>query len=216
MKLVYFNARGLAETSRFLLALANKNYEDYRYPIQILDWESHNSIKDEFDSDKNEGKLIYSLNKLPYLQVENRIIPQSKAIERYIAKRFNMMGTNDLEAAMIDSICEYVRDIKDAYQKVKKTNNIERLQAINIWFLETLPNKLESLEIIMDNTNHAVGNYLSLADVVLYSLIIQFFDDVARAYEATGNTIKIRGIVNKLQENKYIQNWINIRPKTPF
>lgn len=216
MRLVYFNARGLAETSRFLLALGQINYEDFRYPIQIIDWERHIIIKDEFDDDKNQGKLLKSLNKLPYLEVDNQIISQSKSIERYLAKRLNMMGTNDIEAALIDSICECVRDIKDAYQKVRRTNENNRPQAMDIWFNETLPNKLKSLDYIMDNDNHAVGNNLTLADVVLYYLIIQFFDDVARAYEATANTSKIRGIVNHLQENQLIQNWINIRPETPF
>ena len=30
MKLVYFNGRGLAETSRMILALGKQDYEDYR------------------------------------------------------------------------------------------------------------------------------------------------------------------------------------------
>ena len=216
MRLVYFNARGLAETSRILLALGQINYEDLRYPIQIIDWERHIIIKDEFDDHKNQGKFLKSLNKLPYLEIDNQIISQSKSIERYLAKRLDMMGTNDIETALIDSICECVRDIKDAYQKVRRTDVNERPHAMDIWFNETLPNKLNSLDYIMDNDNHAVGNNLSLADVLLYYLIIQFFDDVARAYEATSNTSKIRGIVNHLQENELIQNWINTRPQTPF
>ena len=29
------------------------------------------------------------------------------------------MGANEVEAAQIDAVCEHVRDIKDAYQKVR-------------------------------------------------------------------------------------------------
>ena len=94
-------------------------YEDYRYPINEK-WE-----KPEFDEDKKNGRLTQSLNKLPYLEVSegNKVhcIPQSKAIERYLAKKYNMMGSTDLESAKIDAICEVIRDIKEAYQKVRKS-----------------------------------------------------------------------------------------------
>ena len=116
MKLVYFNVRGLAETSRMILALGEQKYEDFRYPLDVVDMTTHQMVKEEFDKDKADGKLVSSLNKVPYLEVDNQIIPQSKAIERFLASRFNMMGESDIERARIDSICECVRDFKDMYQ----------------------------------------------------------------------------------------------------
>ena len=80
MKLVYFNARGLAETSRMLLSINDTNYTDFRYPLEIIDWTTHNIQKDEFDADKELGTFTKSLNKLPYLEVDGEIIPQSKTI----------------------------------------------------------------------------------------------------------------------------------------
>ena len=35
MKLTYFNLRGLAETSRYMLHMAGAKYEDCRYPIDV-------------------------------------------------------------------------------------------------------------------------------------------------------------------------------------
>ena len=99
MKLVYFNIEGLAETSRLLFAIADVSYEDYRYPLEVIDMKTFTMKKNEFDKDKLDGKLVKSLNKLPYLEVDNEIIPQSKAIERYLAKKFNMMGSNLIEEA---------------------------------------------------------------------------------------------------------------------
>ena len=37
MKLTYFNGRGLAETSRVLLAISGQPYEDFRYPLNVID-----------------------------------------------------------------------------------------------------------------------------------------------------------------------------------
>ena len=86
MKLVYFNGRGLAEISRILLAIGEEDYEDFRYPLKIIDWSKHQMEKAEFDKDKTDGKLTGSLNKVPYLEVDGTIIPQSKSIERYLAR----------------------------------------------------------------------------------------------------------------------------------
>ena len=40
-------------------------------------------------------------------------IGQSKAIERYIARRYGLLGANEIEAAQIDAITEHIRDAKE-------------------------------------------------------------------------------------------------------
>ena len=102
-----------------------ENYEDFRYPLNIIDLKTFNMEKVEFENDKKENKLINSLNKVPFLEVDGVTIPQSKAIERYLATRGNMMGDSPLEYARIDSICECIRDFKDAYQKVRNDKDKE-------------------------------------------------------------------------------------------
>ena len=57
MKLTYFNVRGLAETSRILLAIGGEEYEDYRYPLEIIDMKTHKMNKPEFENDKKEVKV---------------------------------------------------------------------------------------------------------------------------------------------------------------
>ena len=214
MKLTYFNIRGLAETSRILLAIMGQEYEDFRYPLNIIDLASFNMEKPEFDAAKQDGKLLGSLNKVPFLEVDGTIIPQSKAIERYIASQGNMMGNSLLEYARIDSICECIRDFKDAYQRVRKSENRE--EEMTKWFTETLPERLGLLEHIVgkENNSFSVGNRLSLADVIIYVFITQFFDDKTRAMDTTNNTTNIRNIVNNVASNKNLINWLNNRPET--
>ena len=214
MKLVYFNGRGLAEISRILLAIGEEEYEDFRYPLKIIDWSKHQMEKAEFDKDKADGKLTGSLNKVPYLEVDGTIIPQSKSIERYLARRFSMMGENELEALRIDSICECIRDFKDAYQSVRKADNKE--QAMNEWFTNTLVEKLGLLENIVDGEGYSVGKKLSLYDVVMFAFITQFFDNKEASMNATLATPKIRSVVENVATVPQIVSWLEKRPVTGF
>ena len=217
MKLTYFNVRGLAETSRFLLALGGEEYEDFRYPLEVIDMSKHEMKKEEFDKDKADGKLINSLNKVPFLEVDSVTIPQSKSIERFLARRFNMMGDNDLEAAQIDAICESVRDFKDMYQKVRFLSEQEKPEAMNKWFTETLVERLSLLENqLVGEYEYCVGGRMSLADVVVFTFIKEFFDNKEAAYNATLVTPKLRSVVDRVSNNENVISWINSRPKTDF
>ena len=55
---------------------------------------------------------------VPLMSVGSVKFGQSKAIERYIAKKCGMYGTNDEEAAVIDCIAEHTRDIKEKRGKI--------------------------------------------------------------------------------------------------
>ena len=54
MKLVYFNGRGLAETSRLLFAISGQTYEDFRYPLKIIDMKTWNMERKEFDEEQRK------------------------------------------------------------------------------------------------------------------------------------------------------------------
>ena len=216
MKLVYFNVRGLAETSHILLALGGEEYEDFRYPLEVIDMSKHEMKKEEFDTDKAAGKLSLSLNKVPALVVDGVTIPQSKAIERFLARRFNMMGENELDAARIDSICECVRDFKDMYQKVRFLPEAERSEGMNQWFTVTLVERLGLLENLLGEEGFSVGDKLSLSDVVLFCFITQFFDNKEAAYNATLATPRLRKIVDSVSQNEKVVTWLKERPVTDF
>ena len=215
MKLVYFNARGLAETSRILLAISGIKYRDFRYPLEVIDFKTHNMIKKEFDDDKKSGKLSKSLGKLPYLEIDGNVIPQSKSIERFIAKRANMMGKNDIECAQIDSICEAIRDIKDAYQKVRRSEDPNDKK---IWFTSTLPERMISLEqSLSENSDiYSVGDCISLSDVVIYCFICQFFDDTTAANKSIEHCPRLLKIVDHVSNLESVQKWLENRPQTDF
>ena len=219
MKLVYFNGRGLAETSRLLLAVAEQEYEDFRYPLEVLDWSTHSFKREAFDQDKAAGKLAASLDKLPYLELDGgTVIPQSKAVERFLAGRFGMLGDSAAEAAQVDAICEFVRDFKQEYQAARKLAGAEREAAMYEWFGTTLPARMHALEAsgLVAGAAHAVGERTSLADVTLYAFITQFFDEFKRARAALATTPRLRGVVDGVAALAPVQAWLAARPDTPF
>jgi len=214
MKLVYFDVRGLAETSRMVLAVGGEEYEDFRYPLKVVDMKTHNMVKEEFDKDKAEGKLVRSLNKVPYLEVEGVVIPQSKSIERYLGKKYGLMGSSDIESARVDSLCECIRDFKDLYQPVRKAEN--RDEAMNEWFTKTLVEKLRLFENLLDGDGYSVGDKLSLSDIVLYAFITQFFDNKEASMNATLISPKVRSVIDNVAKVPQIMKWLEDRPKTDF
>jgi glutathione S-transferase len=219
MKLTYFNVRGLAETTRMLFAVNNQTgdreeYEDFRYPLEVIDMKTHQMTKDEFDSDKSDGKLVKSLNKVPFLEVDGHVIPQSKSIERFLARRFGLMGNDEYESVHIDSICECVRDFKDMYQKVRVAEDVDT--AMNEWFTVTLIERLTLLENLLNDNNFSVGDKLSLSDIVLYSFITNFFDNKEASMNATLAAPRLRKIVQVVGELPEIKEWLEKRPKTNF
>ena len=142
MKLVYFNLRGVVEVSRYMLHMGGAEYEDFRYPFDTSNW-----AKPEADAAKIEGKHDINMGRLPFLEVDGQLVAQSKSIERFVATRFGFYGANDVEAAQIDCVCEHVRDIKDAYQKVRGIQDkAEKKAGMEKWFGTDLPEWCGKLE----------------------------------------------------------------------
>jgi len=212
LTLIYFNARGLAETSRILLALAQVDYTDKRYPLEIIDPVKHVYVRDEFDRDKKAGLFDISMGKLPVLKVNDFVIPQSKAIERFISKRYGFMGSNPWEEALIDAICECIRDIKDRYQKVRTDQ-----KAKDDYFSQTIQTELEDLAKVLEKNNpkYAVGHKLSLADVSIFCLVTQFYDN-KDVINIVSNIPRLRDIVIRVASRPEVRVYLSDRPKTAF
>ena len=100
-KLVYFNARGVCENTRIMLAIANVQYEDFRFPVDFKTF-----ARPEFDAAKADGKtLVGNMGRAPVLQLPNgKTIGQSKTIERFIAAKHGFLGSDEIEAALVDMV----------------------------------------------------------------------------------------------------------------
>lgn len=214
LELTYFNGKGLAETSRILLAIAGQPYTDTRFPLKVLDWSTYSFERKEFDDAKTKGKLKQSLNKVPFLRVDGAVICQSKAIERYLSRRFSLMGSTNEEAAQIDAFCEHVRDVKTAYQTPRKIEGKEEKEAaLATFFSDTLPSRLNLIEESIEESKFVIGSSISLADVTLYGLV-DFFDNKAGILKALPS--RLRAQYEQVAADPRIKAWVKTRPDTPF
>lgn len=211
-KLMYFDAHGRIETSRMLMVLAGQDYEDFRYPISFGTPGDMSTIKrDEFDADQKAGKFDFGMNMIPVIESGDFRLPQSKAIERYLAKKLGFMGATLEEEAWVDAVNEHAGDIGAAYGKKESEQK---------WFQEVLPAYLQKLETTLPGSDgFAVGAKTSLADVAIYRLLkdvqppydASFDKDVAAAYSACP---KVKAIVERLDAHDGLQKWIAERPKS--
>lgn len=103
------------------------------------------------------------------LEVEGHVIAQSKTIERFLSRRLNLSGLNEMETAKIDMVCEEVEDIRKVWQNISSSN----LQEENPTSRD-IKQRLLLLENFLSNST-SKGQYctgkLSLADLSLYRLI---------------------------------------------
>ena len=85
------------------------------------------------------------------------------------------------------------------------------------WFDNTLVEKLNLLSNLLDDEGlYCINNKLSLADVVLYSLLTQFFDNKEGSMKAASSNGRIINIINTVGSIEEVQNWLQKRPNTVF
>ena len=66
------------------------------------------------------------------------------------------------------------------------------------------------------NRKFAVGNKLSLADIIIYSFLVDFFDNKEAVAMACNNCMVLKNIVKNVSENQKIKEWVENQEQTPF
>jgi prostaglandin-H2 D-isomerase / glutathione transferase len=230
MELKYFNARGAAEVIRLLFAMADEPFTDTRFAI-----EPGTMNAPAFTAAKASGDLVMNLGRAPVLVVstddssgKDVVIGQSKAIERFLAKRFGFMGQNDVEAAQIDCIAEHCIDVRlsqtrkgfSMFNKDKTSEEKEKLR--DEWFNTDLPGMLakieQSVEQTSQSTGFAVGSQTSFADIAIFALLKDCTMQVEQPLveKAAEKCDLLMSIANRIAQHENIAKWIETRPVTNF
>ena len=131
LKLIYFNGRGRGEPARLILAQAGVEYDDER--IEFEDWPALKESKMFCTLLFYKRNKVFSvclfirisflhcmqadilfaaltLGQLPVLEVDGKAIGQSMTIARFLARRYNLAGKNDLEEAEADMLVDSMTD----------------------------------------------------------------------------------------------------------
>jgi len=213
-KLSYFNLRALAEPSRLIFALAGAPYEDFRYPVELKrgatpEWPL-------FLKDKDAGKFNHTMGQVPVLEVDGKLsFGQSKSIERYLARQFGFWGQDEAEAALVDSICENIRELYDAWRKLRDPTITEEKEKANMaeFVAQKLSDWLKPIEDSLNGvTSSAVGSANTLPDILNYHLFLDLFPKEAMG--VLRSRPKLSAIHDRLASNPRLQEWVRKRPDT--
>eukprot|EP00587_Corethron_hystrix_P007288 CAMPEP_0113309342 /NCGR_PEP_ID=MMETSP0010_2-20120614/7429_1 /TAXON_ID=216773 ORGANISM="Corethron hystrix, Strain 308" /NCGR_SAMPLE_ID=MMETSP0010_2 /ASSEMBLY_ACC=CAM_ASM_000155 /LENGTH=249 /DNA_ID=CAMNT_0000164585 /DNA_START=38 /DNA_END=787 /DNA_ORIENTATION=- /assembly_acc=CAM_ASM_000155 len=224
LELKYFDLRGAAETARIILAVAGADYKDTRYKIEPGTFNAP-----EFTAEKESELLNANLGRVPLLIVDGEgLIGQSKSIERFLARKFDLMGNNEVEAAQIDCISEHCRDVKDAAMRkgfsmfTKDKTDEEKAAARKEWFEDEMPAMLKKIEKAVELSSgekgYAVGMATSYADIALFSLLkdCTLQSDQKDTLKAAEECVSLLAISDRIANDEGVSKWINERPVTNF
>jgi glutathione S-transferase len=130
------------------------------------------------------------------------LIPQSKAIERFIAKRTGLEGATDEECALVDAVCELVVDIKTKFKAIE--GDAEKESAFfRGQFLTMLAYMAQYLATA--GSGWVVGNHVTRADVTIYHLFTHWFEKEHNVHEKL--PAAIAALVSKVASLPGIAIW---------
>ncbi|XP_038062072.1 S-crystallin SL11-like [Patiria miniata] len=189
-KLLYFDTRGRAEATRMLFAVANQEFEDVR--ITKEDWP--------------KVKPTTPQGHIPVLVVDGKQLPQSAAIESFVAKELGLYGSNNWEAAQIDVVKETLKDLIDPMimpvmfelDKAKQAENAKE------YYENVAPPHLKNLQDLLeknkDGIGYFVGDKVSLADVIFF-VTMEWFEKPPYSTKGLKSFPKLVALKDRLATN---------------
>ncbi|WKX95184.1 hypothetical protein Q1695_011998 [Nippostrongylus brasiliensis] len=201
-KLIYFSFRGRAEVPRQLFALAGQDYEDVRYTLD--EWPKH---KDEMP-----------FGQMPVLEVDGKKLCQSRAIARFLAKRFGYAGKNALDEAVVDSIVDQCEDFfAEIRPYFRAAAGMEQGDVENLEKHLLLPARQKFFTFMTNflrnnKSGYLVGDSLTWADLCVANFA-DLFNKVATLYDGFP---EMKAHVAKVQSIPALKRWIECRPKTDY
>jgi glutathione S-transferase len=146
-------------------------------------------------------------------------IGQSPAIERYLSRKYGLMGNSLEESAVIECVADNINDIKTNFRKVRDMPAGEaKDKAMKEWYSVQLPSWAEKLEkSLPSNAGHdfSVGTKLSYADISIWFLFNEFFK-AADVEDILKHRSKLFAVVSNVASNTQLQKHLASRPVTMF
>nr|XP_054773832.1 probable glutathione S-transferase 7 [Lytechinus pictus] len=207
-KFFYYDGRARGEPVRMLFALANQKFEDIRFQVEGEEWKKAKSDKKRFP-----------FGAIPVLDVSGRLIAQSRAIYRYLAREFGYYGSNNWESTEIDEFLGIMSDfetaIRPAYLEkdaAKRTADLLKARDTTLkHFFEFFVEKLHK-----GGGKYYVGNKISLADLLVFNLLDVFLNS---ALQVDGYLDPYPSLVKYYQSIKSdspLSSYLKTRKVTPL
>jgi len=198
-KLIYFNGMGRAELIRWLLAYGDIQYVDERFTFE--EWPAK--------------KQSLPFPKVPILMVDEKPLPQSVAIARYVAKEVGLVPEDNLKAAYCDAMVDTVADMMAENYKIVFSGKSQEEQE-KMFQEELFPNHLQPMlakleKRFTDEKGWFLGDKLTWADL---ALALWYMNLKAAHADLNGKFPAVDKYCDKVAALPNIKAWIEKRPKT--
>jgi len=199
-RLTYFNGRGNGELPRLVLAHAGVDYDDIRVS--------------DLTELKASGKLLFG--QVPLLEMDGVSIVQSHSIARYLARKHNLYGSSNEEAAKIDQVLDGFIDLRNRFFLVREASPAEKDAKMEEFKTKTVPHWFGLFEKVLERegTGYFVGSKATLADLQGLNLLWNFENAVAPGCLASFPLLKAH--LDRMSNLPNLKRWLEIRPKSAF
>jgi glutathione S-transferase len=229
----YWNGRGLMEVPRMCFVVngsfPGKGFVDNK-------------------TNSPSGDLASNLGRMPNIETSEGGIGQGMACNFYAASVNNLMGDSLFQSAKVMEMLGHISELKDVWYKIVPYGSEPSQEDLDKFFdsggsdtegvaqsrgERFLTWYLGRINAAITGTNgFAVGNRLSLADLVLYNVFAEFltkeenadrpdfkrhqFADAARTAALVSKYPKIQSSIDQVKANANIQKWIATRGPQNF
>ncbi|KAH7702420.1 Nagst-1 protein, partial [Aphelenchoides avenae] len=154
---------------------------------------------------------------LPVLEVDGKEIAQSYAICRYLARKHGLAGKDDLEAAQVDSLADFMKDIGTDVRPWfvvalgREDGDKDKLEKDVL--LPAVEKAFKKLETVLNNAGSGflVASGVTWVDFVLAERLHTFEllkPDILKPYP------KIKEYLNRVYNLPQTKDYIESRPKS--
>ncbi|XP_067933710.1 glutathione S-transferase 1-like [Watersipora subatra] len=193
MKLIFFDVKARGEVTRLLFKLAGKDFIDCRLTME--EWA-------EFKPSTPKGQL-------PLLEVDGKVICESFAIARYVARELNLYGSSNWEAAVVDMIVESCSGLFEQGVRAYYAKTEDEKAEVTKKTAEVLQST-EKLAVQLKKGKFILGDEASLADTALYS-IIEILQELLKDLKMDEYPT-ISELIKNYTEIPAVADWLKTRP----
>merc|ERR1712037_703206 len=201
VQLLYFDGRGRGEIIRMILGYGGVEFEDKR--VKMEEWP--------------QVKPTTKCGFMPELTWDDKIMVQSNAITRFVAREVGIAGKNNVEMAQCDAVVDFCSELAEASVSVKFAPDEEKKKAALEKFNGKLDGFIKNIEKMLEENGGEwmVGKEFTWADLYVAVALFQWTESFA-GVKWEEKTPKLLALNKKVLDLPKIKAHMESRPDAPF
>ncbi|XP_040033814.1 glutathione S-transferase, alpha tandem duplicate 1 [Gasterosteus aculeatus] len=195
----YFNGRGKMESIRWLLAVAEVEFD-----------EVYLTTREQYEKLLSDGALMFQ--QVPLVEIDGMKLIQTKAILSYIAEKYNLHGKDLKDRVMINMYSEGLMDLMEMIMILPfSTDKNAQLEVIKT---KAKGRYLPVFDKALSGPIYLVGGKLSCADVQLLECTLMLEEKFPEILAEFGNVKSFQGRMTRIPAiSKFLQPGSKRKPQ---